>query len=210
MVAVEGQWILVLLACASGAFVAWWGWGAVEVRRRRARARGSLSREPLRRRRVGKIEFKRKEEERRLEIERHVPEMIDALGLGMRAGLSFEGAFRLYCQRFDDELAQACAQACRGWESGLVTRDAALRAMAQECGVETLTRFVENVERCLRFGSPMGRMLDMLAAEARSCYKAKMEEKVARAPVKMMAPTAALILPAMLIMVMAPVMLEFA
>lgn len=204
------MWLLVALAGASGCLTAWWAWGAFEEKRRQKRVRAgfgvAVSRAPkLSAGPVGK----RAEEARRLEIERHVPEMIDALSLGMRAGLSFEGAFRMYCQRFDDELAQVCLRACQGWESGLVTRDAALQSMAQECGVVSLTRFVENVERCLRFGSPMGRMLDMLASEARSCYKAKMEEKVAKAPVKMMAPTAALILPAMLIMVMAPVLLEF-
>lgn len=203
--------LLVSLAGAAGCLIAWWAWGALEVQRRRQRARADLgvpASRPLRR--PNGPAAKRAKEAYRLEIERHVPEMIDALSLGMRAGLSFEGAFRMYCQRFDDELARACAQAWQGWESGLMTRDAALRAMAQECEVATLTRFVENIERSLKFGSPMGRMLDMLASEARSCYKAKMEEKVAKAPVKMMAPTAALILPAMLIMVMAPVLLEFA
>lgn len=204
------MWLLIALAGASGCLMAWWAWGVLEEKRRQKRVRAGLG---VAGSRTFKLPAgpasKRAEEARRLEIERHVPEMIDALALGMRAGLSFEGAFRMYCQRFDDELAQVCTKACRSWESGLVTRDAALQGMAHECGVASLTRFVENVERCLRFGSPMGRMFDMLASEARSCYKAKMEEKVAKAPVKMMAPTAALILPAMLIMVMAPVLLEF-
>ena len=61
-----------------------------------------------------------------LALERHVPEMIDALALGMRAGMSFERAFRSYCFRFDDELALLCRQACLKWESGLVSRDDAL------------------------------------------------------------------------------------
>ena len=55
----------------------------------------------------------------------------------------------------------------------------------------------------------MGRMLEVLAAEVRATYRADMEEAVAKAPVKMLVPTAALILPAMLIVVMAPVLLEF-
>ncbi len=146
---------------------------------------------------------------RRLTAERHVPEMIDAVALGMRAGLSFESAFALYCSRFDDELAQACRRACRSWESGLVSRDEALRLLARDFDVPSLTRFVSNVIRCLRFGSPMSRMFETTASEARSCYRAKMEELVAKAPVKMLVPTAGLILPAMLIVVMGPVLLEF-
>ncbi|MDO4442832.1 MAG: type II secretion system F family protein [Slackia sp.] len=142
-------------------------------------------------------------------IERHVPEMIDAVALGMRAGLSFESAFSLYCARFDDDLATACRRACRSWESGMVSRDEALRALARDMDIASLTRFMNGVIRCLRFGSPMSRMFEAMAGEARSCYRAKMEELVAKAPVKMLVPTAGLILPAMLIMVLGPVLLEF-
>lgn len=145
-----------------------------------------------------------------LALERHAPEMIDALALGMRAGMSFERAFRSYCFRFDDELALLCRQACLKWESGLVSRDDALLELGMRSGVASLERFASNVVRCLRFGSPMNRMLEALASEARGCYRAKMEEKVAKVPVKMLVPTAVLILPAMLIVVMAPVFLGFA
>lgn len=148
-------------------------------------------------------------EDRSLAIERDVPQMIDALALSMRAGLSFESAWRMYCFRFDDELALACRSACLSWESGLSTRDEALAELGRSCAVPSLERFVGNVTRCLHYGTPMTRMFEVLAAEARGCYRAKMEEKVARAPVKMLVPTAALILPAMLIFVMGPVMLEF-
>lgn len=152
---------------------------------------------------------KLREQEYRLEIERHVPEMVDAIALGMRSGLSFESAFRMYCTRFDDALAKECMTTLRTWESGLVDRDEALRELGRKCGSPSLARFGDNVVRCLRFGSPMGHMLEVLASESRSSYRAAMEEKVAKAPVKMLAPTAGLILPAMLILIMAPVILEF-
>ena len=145
----------------------------------------------------------------RLEIQRHIPEMVDAVALGMRAGLSFESAFELYCERFDDVLSRKCRRAHACWESGLVSRDAALRALAEEVDVPVMTRFVGNVIRCLRYGSPMSRVFESVASEARSCYRSQMEEVVAKAPVKMLMPTAGLILPAMLIVVMGPVLLEF-
>lgn len=145
----------------------------------------------------------------RLEMQRHIPEMVDAIALGMRAGLSFESAFGLYCERFDDALSRKCRRACASWESGLVARDAALRSLAEEVDVPVMTRFVGNAIRCLRYGSPMSRVFDSIASEARSCYRSQMEEMVAKAPVKMLMPTAGLILPAMLIVVMGPVLLEF-
>ena len=48
------------------------------------------------------------------------------------------------------------------------------------------------------------------ALEAGSGYKARRQEAVAKAPVKMMVPTGVLILPAMLMLVLGPVLLELA
>ena len=151
----------------------------------------------------------RRRAKERLEIQKHIPEMVDAVALGMRAGLSFESAFELSCVRFDDVLSRKCRRAHACWESGLVSRDAALRALAEEMDVPVMTRFVGNVIRCLRYGSPMSRVFESVTSEARSCYRSQMEEVVAKAPVKMLMPTAGLILPAMLIVVMGPVLLEF-
>ena len=46
------------------------------------------------------------------------------------------------------------------------------------------------------------------AEQARAARKAQVEERVAKAPVKMMIPTGTLILPAMLLLVLGPVLLE--
>ena len=46
--------------------------------------------------------------------------------------------------------------------------------------------------------------------EARQSHKAYVEEKVMKAPVKMMLPVGTLILPSMLILVLGPVLLDLA
>ena len=54
-------------------------------------------------------------------------------------------------------------------------------------------------------------MVEGLEAESiqvRNACKAQREERIAKAPVKMMVPTGVLILPAMLILVLGPVLLE--
>lgn len=71
-----------------------------------------------------------------------------------------------------------------------------------------LHQIVENIIRSLRYGSSLTQNLEEAAIQARKQYKAKQEEIVAKAPVKMMLPTGTLILPAMLIMVLGPVILE--
>lgn len=204
----------VVFAVLSGICVARYAMQGREERRRRDAIRAEMGLASAEERvlgdtgPIGRLRARRERERLSLEVERHVPEMLDAVALGMRSGLSFESALKLYASRFDDELALSCRRACQEWESGLVERDDALKAMADRYDVASLSRFVSNVVRALRFGSPMGRMLKALSDEARSCYRARMEERVAKAPVKMLAPTAGLILPAMLILMMGPVALE--
>ena len=66
----------------------------------------------------------------------------------------------------------------------------------------------ENIVRSLRFGTSLASNLSLLSSEARAVRKAKLEEKVAKAPVKMLLPVGTLILPAMLMLVMGPIMLD--
>lgn len=150
------------------------------------------------------------ERERAAEVERHLSEMLEVVALGLRSGLSFDRSFELYSSHFDSSLAQGCISAQRRWTLGLTTRDEALRALAATYDSGQLTRVVDNVVRALRFGSSLAESLEAAAAEARADHRAHVEEMVAKAPVKMMMPTGALILPAMLLLVLGPVLLELA
>lgn len=142
------------------------------------------------------------------ELERSLPEMLEVVSLGMRSGLSFERSFELYYCHFGGQLARAAEAAHRRWGMGLATREQALRDMAATYDSKLLSRFVENVVRSLRFGSSLSEGLDALAVEAREVRKARLQEAIAKAPVKMMLPTGTLILPAMLLLVLGPVLLE--
>lgn len=152
--------------------------------------------------------IRRRAQHRAQEMERHLPEMLDVVALGMRSGLSFDRSIELYAQHFDTLLARAFGMAQRQWSCGLVRRDDALRGVADSYSSPLLRRVVEGMVRSLRFGSSMAEGLEAAAREARTSYRARRQEQVAKAPVKMMVPTGALILPAMLIMVLGPVLLE--
>lgn len=143
-------------------------------------------------------------------MERDLSEMLDVMALGMRSGLSFDRSLELYTGHFDTLLAAAFRSAHRQWACGLVGRDEALRAVAASYASPLLGRVVENMIRSLRFGATMADNLEDAAREARNGYKARKQEQVAKAPVKMMVPTGVLILPAMLMLVLGPVLLELA
>lgn len=142
------------------------------------------------------------------EMERHLPEMLDVVAIGMRSGLSFDRSLQIYCQRFATILASEMHIAERKWTSGLERRDDALRNVAASYDSPVFSRVMESCIRSLRFGSSMVEGLESAAHEARVTYRARRQEQVAKAPVKMMVPTGVLILPAMLIMVLGPVLLE--
>lgn len=150
------------------------------------------------------------ERRRAQEVERHLSEMLEVTALGLRSGLSFDRSFELYGAHFDTQFAKACASARRRWSLGLTTRDEALRDLAATYDSEQLARVVESMVRSLRFGSSLAGSVKAAAAEARAEHRARLEERAAKAPVKMMMPTGALILPAMLLLVLGPVLLELA
>ncbi|MEG0757780.1 MAG: type II secretion system F family protein, partial [Raoultibacter sp.] len=132
-------------------------------------------------------------------LEGQLGEMVEVIALGLRSGLSFDRAFGMYCEHFDSSFAWACERARQEWSLGLVQRDEALRTLAASYDSALLARLVENIVRSLRFGASFAEMLETTAVEIRSVHKAHVEEKVAKAPVKMLIPVGTLILPAMLI-----------
>lgn len=141
-------------------------------------------------------------------LEKNLPEMLDVIALGMRSGLSFERAFSIYTQHFNCELSKECYLAQQKWENGILTREEALKNLNSYYSSVLLDRVINNIIRSLRFGSSLVNNLEEASTEARNLYKTKRQEVVSKAPVKMMIPTGTLILPAMLILVLGPILLE--
>ena len=172
--------LAVLLAAAGGL----WGWSAPKralEKRRKTRAE---------------------------ELERHLPEMLEVISLGLRSGLSFDRSLDVYLDHFDTLLSRSLASAHQQWALGLARRDDALRGVVETYDSALFARAIESVIRSLRYGSSLAEELEATAREARASYRALKQEQVAKAPVKMMVPTGTLMLPAMLILVLGPMLLE--
>lgn len=148
------------------------------------------------------------EKRRAEELERRLSEMLEVVALGLRSGLSFDRGLQLYIEHFDSLLARSCESAKRQWSLGLRTREEALHALADSYSSPLFGRVLDGIVRSLRFGASLAGDLEGFAAEAREAYRVRKQEQVAKAPVKMMVPTGALMLPAMLLLVMGPVLLE--
>ena len=141
-------------------------------------------------------------------FEAELPRMLDILAMGMHAGLSFDAAFGLYVHRFDTELALLCRERFEIWERGLVSRSDGLDQLALRMGMPIFDRFCKTAIRSLRHGIPMAPLVKEYAEQARKEYRNKQKELVLKAPVKMLIPTGALILPAMMLLVIGPIILD--
>lgn len=133
----------------------------------------------------------------------------DIVAMGVRAGLSFDAAIDIYCGRFAGELSREMTRARLAWKNGLTTRERALRDLADRIGSRALAQFAETSSQAIRYGSPLADMLEGLARDLREERRASIERQVAKAPVKMLVPTAVCILPATLILVLGPAFVQF-
>ncbi len=135
-----------------------------------------------------------------------LPELIDVVALGMSAGISFDAALGIYCEKYDTMLARELADAKRSWDLGLTTRSEALHALARRLEVPAFSTFVDTATESLAFGAPLTRALGGQARAVRRARRAEVQERIEKAPIKMLVPTGTLILPAMLLAVLGPLL----
>jgi len=152
--------------------------------------------------------IKQEEKVRMSQFEKELPDFIDIVALGLKSGLSFERSIATYAAAFDTPLARACASMQRQWRMGLSNRSDGLMQLAQEFPSKLFKQLLRETAHALRLGTNLSAVYERSAIAARNEYRLKKEETLAKAPVKMMLPISALVLPAMLLMVLGPVLLE--
>ena len=148
------------------------------------------------------------EKTRMAQFEKELPDFIDIVALGLKSGLSFERSLATYSAAFDTPLARSCSAMQRQWNMGLANRADGLMQLAEEFPSKSFAQLLRETAHALRLGTNLGSVYERSALAARNDYRLKKEEILAKAPVKMMLPISALVLPAMLLMVLGPVLLE--
>ncbi len=142
----------------------------------------------------------------RSECLEELPDLIDVVALGMSAGISFDAALAIYCEKYDTRLSSQLSDAMRSWGLGLATRSEALHELAQRLDLPAFTTFVDTATESLAFGAPLARSLGEQSRAVRRQRRSDVEERIEKAPVKMLVPTGTLILPAMLLAVLGPLL----
>jgi len=139
---------------------------------------------------------------------RDLPDAIDILTLGLQAGLSFDAALSAYTERFDTPLATELAHAQHSYQLGMCSRRQAFHQLCDRLPDDAVIRFTSVVNEALALGSPLLPTFGTLSFELRRYQKLKLEERIARAPVKLLIPLGLCVLPAVLILLMGPVLIQ--
>ena len=146
--------------------------------------------------------------ERRRHFARLLPEALDLLALAIEAGVSFDRGLALYCGRFENPIAYSFKQVLDERALGK-SRRLAFEEMVGSVNIDSFTAAVGAILRAEKLGVPLADALRKQAMVARAAHEEVVKELSATAPVKMLVPIAGLILPALLIIIIGPALLQF-
>ena len=145
----------------------------------------------------------RKAGERQGQIEKSLPDVIDQLTVSVEAGLGFDAAMARSAEGRSGPLADELTRVLQDLQVG-VDRQTALDRLVERTDVPDLKAFVVAVRQSTRHGLPIARVLHIQSQELREKRRARVEEKAAQLPVKIVFPLVFCILPSLFVIILGP------
>ena len=142
--------------------------------------------------------------QRRLEIMRALPDALDMLTIGVEAGLAFESALLRVGEQWDNALTQEFRRLVSELRIG-VSRNDALRHMAERNAVDDLSTFVAVLIQSNMLGMSIAQVLHSQADQMRLKRRQLAEEQAHGATVKIVVVLVLFIFPALFIVILGPV-----
>jgi tight adherence protein C len=156
----------------------------------------------------GPLVLVRRRSRRRLdEVDMQMPELIDLLVTTVEAGVAFSGSLRLAATRFQGALGEELRLALQEQEMGLSANEA-LANMLGRADTPAMRSFVRSILQGETLGVSIGKIMRDLAVEMRKRRRQMAEERVQKAPTKMLFPLVFLIFPAMFVVILGPAAIQ--
>jgi tight adherence protein C len=141
---------------------------------------------------------------RRDHVTNDLPDLLDLMTISVAAGLGLEQAMQVSCARFESPVCDELRLTLREMELGLSRHDA-LENMKLRTDIDDLVTFSVVLSQADALGLPIGRVLEAQANEMRDKRRQRAREKAAKVPIKILFPLALCFLPAILIIVLGPI-----
>ncbi|MDK2856395.1 MAG: tight adherence protein [Bacillota bacterium] len=148
-----------------------------------------------------------KARQRREQVEKSLPDVLDLITVCVEAGLGFDAALVKVVEKSKGVLADELFQVLQEIRMGKPRREA-LREMADRMAVEDLSNFVGSIIMAEQLGISIGNVLRSQSKEARQKRRQRVEEMAMKAPVKMLLPMVIFIFPAVFIVLLGPAAIQ--
>lgn len=149
------------------------------------------------------IRGKRRQEE----IARSLPDVLDQITISVEAGLGFDTAIAHVAHNVDGPLSQELAHMLQDVKLGM-SRGQAFDSLTERTDVQELRQFVIALQQAEKLGVPIAEVLRVQSSELRTIRRQTAEEAAQKVPVKMILPLVLLILPALVMIVLAPAIFD--
>jgi pilus assembly protein TadC len=136
-------------------------------------------------------------------IDKDLPELIDLLIATVEAGMGFGASLKLTSERLQGALGDEVRLAIRHQNLGISTSQS-LEEMLQRCDSLSMRSFVRTIIRGEAMGLSIAPILRELATDMRRRRRQAAQERMHKAPVKILFPLMFLIMPALMIVLFYP------
>lgn len=140
-------------------------------------------------------------------IRAQLPDTLDLLSVCMEAGLSFDASLLKVSERMEGPLIDELVTVFRQIQLGK-SRNDALKTLSDSTDVSELKTFISAVIQANTLGIPITNVLAAQSEQLRIAKREQIKEKAAKVPSKMTIPTVLLILPAIICIIMGPVVIQ--
>lgn len=140
-------------------------------------------------------------------IKAQLADTLDLMSVCMEAGLSFDASLVKISERMDGPLIDELVTVFKQIQLGK-NRNDALKSLAESSNVEELKTFVSAVVQANQLGIPITNVLAAQSEQLRISKREEIKTVAAKVPTKMTIPTVLLILPAIICIVMGPVVIQ--
>jgi tight adherence protein C len=142
------------------------------------------------------------------DIEISLSTVMDLLALSLEAGMGLERALRMICDRVDSPLTEELRHVLSDVGLGISRREAFAR-MAQRVRLEEIRSLTAAIIQAEELSASLVSAMRVQSHQVRLSRRHRAEAEALRAPVKMMIPMVLFTLPALFIILLGPVVLQF-